>query len=215
MCGRYILMFDNDELEEEFGIRPTVVDWPSNENVSPGEGVPVITDSTKCELKIMRWGLVPGWAKDPTIGYKLINARAETVAEKPSFRNSFAHRRCLILASGFYEWLDTGSRKQPYKFTLRDQKVFAFAGLWDHWQDGKGNELVTCSIITTSPNQVVAEYHDRMPVILEKEHRWEWLKDQPLQELHTMLKPYPVERMAEPVRVDPKFFQKTSRVQAS
>lgn len=163
----------------------------------------------------MRWGLVPGWAKDPTIGYKLINARAETVAEKPSFRNSFAHRRCLILASGFYEWLDTGSRKQPYKFTLRDQKVFAFAGLWDHWQDGKGNELVTCSIITTSPNQVVAEYHDRMPVILEKEHRWEWLKDQPLQELHTMLKPYPVERMAEPVRVDPKFFQKTSRVQAS
>ena len=132
MCGRYILMFDNDELEEEFGIQPTAMDWPPNENVSPGEGVPVITDATKRELKIMRWGLVPGWAKDPTIGYKLINARAETVAEKPSFRNSFTHRRCLILSNGFYEWLDTGSRKQPYKFTLKDQKLFAFAGLWDH-----------------------------------------------------------------------------------
>jgi len=215
MCGRYILMFDNDELEEEFGIQPTAMDWPPNENVSPGEGVPVITDATKRELKIMRWGLVPGWAKDPTIGYKLINARAETVAEKPSFRNSFTHRRCLILANGFYEWLDTGSRKQPYKFTLKDQKLFAFAGLWDHWQDRNGNGLFTCSIITTMPNQVVAEYHDRMPVILEKEHLWDWVEDRPLHELLSMLRPYPVERMAEPVRIDPKFFQKTSRVHAS
>jgi putative SOS response-associated peptidase YedK len=205
-------MFENDELEEEFGIKPKAVDWLPNENVSPGEGVPVITDATERELKIMRWGLVPSWAKDPMIGYKLINARAETVSEKPSFRNSFTHRRCLIPASGFYEWLNMGGRKQPYKFTLKDQKLFSFAGLWDHWQDGKGKELITCSIITTVPNKIVAEYHDRMPVILDKEHYWEWLEDRTLSELQAMLVPYPVEKMAEPIMVNPMFFKKTSAV---
>lgn len=98
MCGRYILMFDPEDLEQEFGLKGTPVDWPPSENVSPGEGIPVITDPVNRELQITRWGLVPSWAKDPLIGYKTINARAETVAEKPSFRNSFARRRCLIPA---------------------------------------------------------------------------------------------------------------------
>ena len=190
-------------------------EFTSDLNVSPGKNIPVVINKDTRSVEMLKWGLIPSWSKDPLIGNKLINARSETIAEKPSFRNSFKYRRCLILADGFYEWKVEGSRKQPYKFKLIDGKPFTFAGIWDHWQDKSGQQLQTCSIITTVPNGIMAEYHDRMPVILEKEHRWEWLKDQPLQELHTMLKPYPVERMAEPVRVDPKFFQKTSRVQAS
>jgi putative SOS response-associated peptidase YedK len=201
-------MFDNDELEEEFGIKPTAVAWPPSENVSPGDSIPVITDAIERELKVMRWGLVPSWAKDPAIGYKTINARAETVAEKPSFRNAFAHRRCLILASGFYEWLDIGARKQPYRFTLKDHKLFTFAGLWENWQDRNGIELTTCTIITTMPNRMVAEIHDRMPVILDKDHCWAWLEHRPFPELQAMLVPYPAEKMAAPVMIDSGFFKK-------
>ncbi len=175
----------------------------------------MITNSVNPELQVMRWGLVPSWAKDPVIGYKTINARAETVAEKPSFRNAFIRRRCLIPASGFYEWLDVGGRKQPYKFTVTDQKLFAFAGLWEHWQGQHGNELTTCVIITTMPNRVVAQIHDRMPVILDREHYWEWLEDRPLPELQRMLVPYPAENMDKPERVDPGFFKKTSMVGGS
>lgn len=204
-------MFDSNELEEEFGIKPILVDWLPSENISPGEGVPVITDATNRELKIMRWGLVPPWAKDPAIGFKTMNARAETVNVKPSFRNAFARRRCLIPASGFYEWLDTGARKQPYKFKLRYQKIFAFAGLWENWQDHNGNELTTCAIITTMPNQVVAEIHDRMPVILDKDHYWAWLDDRPLPELQAMLVPYPVEKMSESVMIEPEFYKKAPK----
>lgn len=196
----------------EFGLKATPVEWPPSENVSPGEGIPVIIDPVTRELKIMRWGLVPYWAKDPAIGYKTINARAETVAEKPSFRAAFARRRCLIPASGFYEWLDIGGRKQPFKFTVTDQKLFAFAGLWEHWQDPHGNELTTCAIITTTPNLVVGKIHDRMPVILEKDLRWAWLENRPLPELQSMLAPYPTEKMAEPERIDPAFFKRNPKL---
>ena len=209
MCGRYILMFDSYELEEEFRIKPVAVDWQPSENVSPGDDIPVITDVTNRELKIMRWVLVPSWAKDPVIGFKTINARAETIAVKPSFRNAFTRRRCLIPASGFNEWQDTGARKQPYKFTLKDQKLFAFAGLWERWQDRNGIELTTCAIITTMPNRVVADIHGRMPVILEREHRWSWIVNRPLLELQAMLVLYPAEKMNEPVMINPTFFKRT------
>ncbi len=183
------------------------MEWTPSRNVSPGEQIPVITDALNPVLRTMRWGLVPYWAKDPAIGYKTINARAETVAEKPSFRAAFARRRCLIPASGFYEWLQAGARKQPYKFTLTDHKMFAFAGLWEHWQDQHGNELTTCAIITTTPNEVVGPIHDRMPVILDKDSRRAWLEDRPLPELQSLLKAYPAEKMNPPEAVDSAVFR--------
>lgn len=197
-------MYDPEELKDMLGLGDVPADLAPNQNISPGQGIAVVTDDQTRDVEIFRWGLVPGWAKDPAIGYKMINARAETLAEKPSFRNAFAKRRCLIPASGFYEWRQEGSRKQPYLFRLADEKVFTFAGLWEHWQDAQGNELFSCTIITTTPNNVLAEYHDRMPVILGAENRWQWLENQPVSNLQGFLKPYAADRMAEPVKVDPQ-----------
>ena len=181
-----------------------------NQNVSPGDGVAVVTDGLKRTVDIFRWGLVPSWAKDVSIGNKLINARAETLTEKPSFRNAFARRRCLIPASGFYEWRQEGSRKQPYLFQLEDRKAFTFAGLWEHWQDNQGNELYSCTIITTTPNDLLAEYHERMPVILDASNCWSWLENKSLPELQEMLISYPSDQMAEPEKIDPWSLRKIS-----
>lgn len=134
----------------------------------------------------------------------MINARAETIAEKPSFKQAFARRRCLILADGFYEWKKEGNKKQPYLFQLQERKPFTFAGIWEHWQDRSGYEITSCAIITTTPNQILQEYHDRMPVILEESLRWRWLENAPISELQMMLKPYPDEEMKKPESVDPK-----------
>lgn len=144
------------------------------------------------------------WAKDPMIGHKLINARAETIAEKPSFKQAFLRRRCLIPADGFYEWKAEGTRKQPYLFKMSDGKPFTFAGIWETWRDREGVEISTCAIITTTPNGLIEKYHDRMPVILEESVRWRWLDDVPVPELQTMLTPYPDGEMATPQPVDPK-----------
>ena len=196
-------MYDPEELQDMLGLEDVPAELVPNENISPGEGIGVVTDGVKKSVQVFKWGLVPGWSKDPAIGNKLINARAETLIEKPSFRNAFMRRRCLIPAGGFYEWRQEGSRKQPYLFTLADQKAFTLAGLWDHWQDNQGNELYSCTIITTTPNTLLAEYHDRMPVILDASNCWSWLENRPVQELQGMLVPYPAERMGEPVAVDP------------
>jgi putative SOS response-associated peptidase YedK len=195
-------MYDPEELKDMLGLGEVPAELAPNQNISPGQGIAAVTDGQTRAVEIFKWGLVPGWAKDPAIGNKMINARAETLAEKPSFRNALARRRCLIPASGFYEWRQEGSRKQPYLFQLADEKMFTFAGLWEHWQDAHGNELKTCTIITTQPNQVLAEYHDRMPVILGVENRWQWLEDRPQPELLGMLSPFAAERMAEPVKMD-------------
>lgn len=208
MCGRFSIMYDPAELEEMLGLEDVPVDLVPNVNVSPGDGIGVVIDGQKRNLEIFKWGLVPGWAKDPSIGNKMINARAETLIEKPSFRNAFARRRCLIPAGGFYEWRQEGGRKQPYLFQLKTQRPFTFAGLWEHWQDAHGNELYTCTIITTSPNDLLAEYHERMPVILDAENCWKWLEDKPLLELQKLLLPYPPEKMAEPLRVDPQILRR-------
>ena len=146
----------------------------------------------------MRWGLVPSWAKDLSIGSRMINARAETVAEKPAFRQAFRERRCLIMADGFYEWRTTGRSKQPYHITHRDKAPFGFAGLWDRWQPpGGGQPIESCTIITTAANELVAEYHDRMPVILDLADYDLWLDPtvhEP-QRLLPLLKPYPASKM--------------------
>ncbi len=129
---------------------------------------------------MLRWGLVPSWAKDPQMGARMINARGETVAEKPSFRSAVKSRRCLIPADGFYEWVKTDGGKQPHFIHFADARPFAFAGLWERWNKGEGDPLETCTIITTSPNDLIAGLHDRMPVILPDDRYDEWLKPEPL-----------------------------------
>jgi len=172
--------------------------------VAPGQPIAAVRDHLTKKVDLLRWGLVPVWAKDPMIGHKLINARCETIAEKPSFKQAFLRRRCLILADGFYEWKTEGTRKQPYLFKMSDGKPFTFAGIWEIWRDRVGIEVTTCAIITTTPNALIKEYHERMPVILEERVRWRWLEDVPAPELLSMLIPYPVADMDTPEPVDPK-----------
>ena len=143
---------------------------------------------------MMQWGLVPSWAKDPSIGNKMINARAETLAEKPSFKGLIGKRRCLVLADGFYEWRKEGKGKIPMRFTLRGGEPFSFAGLWDSWKKPAGGELFSFTIITTQANNLLRPIHERMPVILNKEGEEKWL-DPDFKEIHELLVPYPVEMM--------------------
>src|SRR5262249_41276153 len=144
-----------------------------------------------------RWGLIPSWAKDKKIGARLINARAETVAEKPAFRSAFKHRRCLIPADGFFEWKNEGGRKQPYYITLQDGGLFALAGLWEEWHSGAGEVMPSCTIITTEANEVVRPLHERMPVILEVTGYADWLDPtaKSKEALLSLLRPFPAERM--------------------
>lgn len=195
-------MTDPSELQEllELGdISPEFV--PSN-NVSPGQLVPVVTDLVTRNVEMFKWGLIPAWAKDPKIGYKMFNARAETLTEKPSFRVPLARKRCLILADGFYEWKLEGDKKNPYLFTLKDRAPFTFAGLWDTWKDPEGRLVNSCTIITTRPNNLMVLYHDRMPVILGPSLRWQWLEDQSTAALLKMLNPISEDLMQLPQKID-------------
>ncbi len=190
-------------MQELLGLGDIPSEFTPDSNISPGEVVPVVTDPAARNVELFKWGLIPGWAKDSKIGYKMFNARAETITEKPSFRVPFARRRCLIPADGFYEWrVDEGNRKYPYLFTLKDRKPFTFAGLWDIWRDSEGKEVKSCTIITTEPNSLLAEYHNRMPVILTDNERWQWLEQKPAAALLQMLKPISEELMSIPERVE-------------
>ncbi|MBI4504596.1 MAG: SOS response-associated peptidase, partial [Chloroflexi bacterium] len=164
-------------------------------NIAPSQPVlTIVADGAE----VMRWGLIPGWAKDPSIGDRMINARAETVAEKPSFRHALRRKRCVVLADGFYEWRkDATGRKLPFCIALEDEAPFAFAGLWDAWRDLEGQVIRSCTIITTTPNALMASIHDRMPVILLPEAEALWLDqrvDDPARVL-PLLAPYPAEHM--------------------
>lgn len=166
-------------------------------NIAPSQPVAVISNDGKQHLDFFKWGLVPSWAKDPEIGNRLINARAETLAEKPSFRNAFRYHRCLVLADGFYEWAKTNGGKTPMYIQLESQKPFAFAGLWDLWHAPDGSELYSCTIITTQPNSFMEKIHTRMPVILSPDNYAEWLNPEPVNtaQLSALLVPYPAELM--------------------
>jgi putative SOS response-associated peptidase YedK len=196
MCGRYILLRPND-LFERFGVSNWLEDLLDNADVRPTQFSPVIGMDRRAEL--MRWGLVPAWAKDPAMGAKLINARAETLAEKPSFRRPLRSGRCLIPATGFYEWQasPTGRGKTKMLFTRADGDMFGFAGLCDVWRDPSGRELKTYTIVTTAPNAVVAPVHDRMPVILTRETEEVWLDpdEHDPQNLIPCLLPLPAEEL--------------------
>jgi len=195
-------MLEPEELRESLELGELPVELLPNSNISPGQNVPVVLNPITREVKMFRWGLVPGWAKDPKIGYKMFNARAETLTEKPSFRKLLPRRRCLILADGFYEWKEIDGKKYPFYFTLIDQKPFTFAGLWDTWQKPEGEVLYSCTLITTEPNELLSQYHNRMPVILGKDQRWQWLEDTSMEDLKALLKPFPAEKMSEPIRIE-------------
>lgn len=199
MCGRFTLRQTAETIALEFQLS----NLPSREmspqyNIAPSNAIAtlILDQNTQRQLKWMRWGLIPSWAKDEKISNRLINARAETLSEKPSFRNAFKNRRCLILADGFYEWQKTQKQKQPYYFQLKDGKPFAFAGLWETWQPQDGETITSCTIITTQANELVEAIHDRMPVILSAKAYEQWLDPNADQsDLRPLLKPYEVEAM--------------------
>jgi putative SOS response-associated peptidase YedK len=184
MCARYTLRKHLAEVAQLLAARlfPGLEAQPRRYNIAPSQPVPVVAGDERGQttLRLMRWGLVPHWAKDLAIGAKLINARIETAGEKPAFRDAMKYRRCLIPADGFYEWTagpgQSGGRKQPYFIHRIDDGVLAFAGLWEHWQDGHGNELETCTILTTAANDTVRPLHDRMPVILDPTRSAGWMQ---------------------------------------
>ena len=199
MCGRYTLSTPVGKLAEEFDISRPWPDLPPSYNVAPSQEVAAIlaVGGGERRLELLRWGLIPAWADDPAIGSRMINARSETAAEKPSFRRAFKERRCLIAADGFYEWQKTNGGKQPYHLRMRDGRPFAFAGLWESWRgDGEG-EIRSCAILTTDANDLVGEVHHRMPVILPPETYDLWLDPtvREAEQLLSLLIPYPPEDM--------------------
>ena len=207
MCGRFALLTPGHDLLTQFDVTQTPVDASMiapRYNVAPTQPVVVVRASTspaypanERELTFMLWGLIPSWAKDPKIGSRLINARAETVIEKPSFRAAFKRRRCLVLADGFYEWQKLDGKKQPIFIHMAEKRPFALAGLWESWHSPDGGVLDTCTILTTTPNELMAPIHNRMPVILEPEDYDTWLYpgDQPNIAMH-LLRPFSSEKMA-------------------
>ncbi len=175
MCGRFTLVLEPGDLEDEFDLGGISEDYTPRYNIAPTQPVAVVRDAVKRNVEMFRWGLVPSWAKDISIGNKLINARAETLHEKPSFKQALSKRRNLILSSGFFEWRKTGTRKDPLFIKLHDQHAFAFAGLWEEWLSPEGEKVQSTTIITCAANPLIAEFHDRMPVILDRQQMWTWL----------------------------------------
>lgn len=194
MCGRYRLSRRKQLVEEYFDCTGEE-DWSPRYNIAPTQPVPVIRQHPKepvRQLSLMRWGLIPSWAKDTSGAARMINARSETATTKPAFRDPIRFRRCLIPADGFYEWKRTAKSKQPYCFEVNDGELFAFAGIWDGWKDASGNWIQSCSILTTTPNAVTATVHDRMPVIVHPDSYDLWLDPgmDKVVEVSNLLKPY-------------------------
>ncbi|MDH4129097.1 MAG: SOS response-associated peptidase family protein [Spirochaetota bacterium] len=192
MCGRFTLKSPIDDIVKDFNIKEIEAHYIPRYNVAPGENIFAVIKDSVNKLIQLKWGLIPYWSKDPSIGYKMINARAETISQKPSFKQPFKNKRCLIIADGFYEWRKEGKYKHPMYIQLKSKSMFAFAGLWDTWKSPDGNAISTCTIITTDSNDIIKPIHNRMPVILAKESEALWLdndiKDE--QMLKSCLVPY-------------------------
>jgi putative SOS response-associated peptidase YedK len=199
MCGRFTLSVDPGELQEAFPGFINKSSFSPRYNIAPTQPVAVITNSTVPQLDYYLWGLIPSWAKDPEIGSRLINARSETLAEKPSFRSAFRRRRCLIPANGFFEWkaIPGEKSKVPMFIHLKPAKCFAFAGLWELWSAPDGSEIRSCTIITTEPNELMETIHNRMPVILPSTAFTDWLdpNERTPESLVKWLAPYPAGEM--------------------
>ena len=195
MCGRYALASPPEVITARFNLL-WVRDVQPHYNIAPSQMIPVVRATDKGrELALVKWGLIPSWSRDASIGTKLINARAETLADKPSFRNAFRRRHCLVPADAFYEWKAIGGRKQPYSIRMADRSVFGMAGLWEHWTDPAGETIETCTIITVDANELVGELHDRMPVIIDPDDYSAWL-DPTSPKAQELLKPFPSELMS-------------------
>ena len=196
MCGRYSLI-GIDDLGTRFRITDPSMGFRSRFNIAPGSMVPVIVHRERPEAIMMAWGLVPRWTKDRGGADPIINARAETISQRPSFRHLLKSNRCLVPATGFFEWKKDQKRKTPFYIRMRDSRLFAFAGLYDIWHDSAGNNGATCTIITTGPNELVAPIHNRMPVILDRDNETRWLSDESLTpaDLAQFLIPFPATGM--------------------
>jgi len=199
MCGRFTLTTTPTDLKEAFPEVEVPEDLAPRYNIAPSQPVAVIANSDAGRIKLFRWGLIPSWAKDPSIGDRMINARAETLAEKPAFRAIYRRRRCLVLADGFYEWKqEPGGRvKTPMYVRLASGKPFAFAGLWDAWQPEGADQVQSCTIVTTAPNQLMQMIHTRMPVILDRTAYARWLEpgEQQPEQLNALLRPFAADEM--------------------
>lgn len=199
MCGRFTLCQSAEEIAQAFQI-PDVPPLEPRYNIAPTQPVATVlktSENPDRQFRMLHWGLIPFWADDPKLGSKLINARAESVADKPAFRSAFRHRRCLIVADGFYEWQQQENGKQPFYLRLKDDRPFAFAGLWEHWEEDRGEAIDSCTILTTNANELTSRIHSRMPVILDPKDYDLWLdpsvsKSETLQPL---LRPYDSEKM--------------------
>ena len=197
MCGRFSLTADLGELARRFEFDGNLLDLEPNFNVAPTQNVLTVIGGDNRRSGFMRWGLIPHWAKTASIGSRMINARAETVAQRPAFRDAFRRRRCLVLADGFYEWQRAGSVRSPMRIVMESGEPFAFAGLWAMWRDSEGNRIPSCTIITTEANDLLRPIHSRMPVILPREMEEFWL-DRDVQDtavLENALTSYPSELM--------------------
>jgi putative SOS response-associated peptidase YedK len=197
MCGRYTLRSPGPLIARIFGLAADPGLAPRY-NIAPSQAVAVVRQADgERRLDMLRWGLVPSWARDPSMGNRMINARGETVHDKPAFRTAFRRRRCLVPADGFYEWQQQDHGKQPFYIRMREERPFAIAGLWEHWTGPDGEPLETCTLITTAPNELLAPIHDRMPVILPPAAWTTWLDpdNQDTELLRALLLPYPANDM--------------------
>lgn len=195
MCGRFARINTAKEIKEAFNLDQIEIELQPSYNIAPTQDVAVIIENGQSKLTAMRWGLIPYWAKDEKIGFKLINARSETVDEKPSFKYSFQKRRCLVVANGFYEWQQRGTKKYPYFIHLKDNQPICFAGIYDKWNSPDGNRITTCSIITTDAAKEIKSIHPRMPVILSEKEFSMWFKNSDMKQLKKMLVPYSSEQI--------------------
>lgn len=179
------------QMEFDLGLVPRQLE-PSDKYF-PGKGIPAVVNAFSRDVEILYWGLVPPWAKDIAIARHTFNARSETLLEKPSFREAFIRRRCLIPATSYYEYKNVNGLRTPFRFSLAGRKLFMLAGIWEYWIDAQGNELYSASVVTCPPGNGLEEYHDRMPVVFVKENCWQWMEDRPLAELRELMQPIPRE----------------------
>ncbi len=196
MCGRFSLTAGDREIEARFGLR-VPAGFTVRYNIAPTQNVLIVLADGIRRMDAFHWGLIPTWAKDPKIGHKLINARAETIFEKPSFRTAAKKRRCLVIADGFYEWRQMDKEKVPIHIRLKAKQPFAFAGLWESWISAEGQSIKTCTIVTADPNELMKSIHNRMPVIVPEDLEEIWMDPslQNKEDLAPVLQPYPSEEM--------------------
>jgi len=196
MCGRFVRYSSVHQIMKEFDVEDPFFELHPGYNIAPGQEVAIIINDGKKRLTLCRWGFIPSWAKDPSVAYKMINARSESVADKPSLRGAFRSGRILVIADGFYEWKKEGRVKIPVFIYLKSRRPFGFAGLFNLWISPRGERICTCTIITTEANRLLLPIHNRMPVILHKEYEDQWLNPaQGTKELLSLLKPYPSNEM--------------------